>query len=113
MSRRRRCEVAARANADINGQCNWLLDHSSVAITKKFLKAVNQTIREIAKNPDTGSFAETEYSNGSQLSIRCLPVRGFEKIAVYYVVKTDSVRILRVVHGARRITSSMMIDDER
>ena len=106
-----RCDVTARADADISGQCNWLLDHSSVAITKKFLKAVNQTIRDIAKNPDSGSFAETEDSDGIQLSTRYRAIHGFEKLLMYYVVKPDRVRILRVLHAARRITASMILDD--
>ena len=70
-----------------------------------------QTILNIAENPESGSFAETEDSIGHTLSTRCRAVRGFEKIAVYYAVKTDGVQILRVLHGARRITSSMIVDE--
>ena len=108
---RQRCLVTPRADADIAAQCRWLVDHSPEAVAKKFLKAVSQTIRDIAGNPESGSFAETEDSEGIQLSTRYRAVRGFEKLLVYYVVKPDRVRILRVLHAARRITASMILDD--
>ena len=106
----RRYQVAPIADADISAQCHWLMVQS-VAVSKKFLKAVHQTILNIAENPESGSFAETEDSNGLRLSTRYRAIRGFEKVAVYYVVKPDGVRILRVLHGARRITASMIQDD--
>ena len=106
----RRYQVTPIADADISAQCLWLMDRS-VAVAKKFLKAVHQTILNIAENPESGSFAETEDSDGLTLSTRYRAVRGFGKIALYYVVKTDGVRILRVLHGARRITASMILDD--
>ena len=106
----RRYEVSPIADADISAQCRWFMDRS-LAVAKKFLKAVHQTILNIAENPESGSFAETEDSIGHTLSTRRRAVRGFEMITVYYVAKIDGVRILRVLHGARRITSSMILDD--
>ncbi len=107
----RRCHVTPRADADIAAQCGWLVDHSSVTVAKKFLKAVNQTIQDIGKNPESGSFAEAEDSIGVQLSTRYRAVRGFENLLVYFVVKPDRVRVLRVLHAARRITVSMILDN--
>ncbi len=107
----RRGHVTPRADADISAQCSWLLNQSTVVIAKKFLTAVNQTIQEISKNPESGNYAETDDSNDVQSSTRYRAVRGFEKLSVYYVVKPDCVRILRVLHSARRITPYMIHDD--
>lgn len=107
---RGRYQVAPIADADISGQCSWFMG-KSLAVARKFLKAVHQTILDVADNPESGSFVETEDSDGLRLSTRYRAIRGFEKIAVYYVVKPDGVRILRVLHGARRITAFMILDD--
>lgn len=46
----RRYQVTPIADADISAQCRWFMDRS-VAVAKKFLKAVHQTILNIAENP--------------------------------------------------------------
>lgn len=66
---------------------------------ERFLAAVDRTVRRIAERPDIGS--TRLWRNPALRGIRAWPVVGFERYIVYYRRQApDSLRILRVLHGA-------------
>lgn len=106
---KRRIEIMPRADSDIDSQFLWLADRS-VTVAKKFLSSVKRTIQTIGKNPESGSLAETDDPENVGLSVRCRPLVGFPNHLVFYTAIPNGVRIQRVLHGARRITRSMIQD---
>lgn len=69
------------------------------AAAERFLMAVDRTVRRIAERPDIGS--TRLWRNPVLRGVRAWPVVGFERYIVYYRRQTsDSLRILRLLHGA-------------
>ena len=50
-------------------------------------------------------------SNSALMGLRSWPVEGFGEIRVYYVVRSDVIRVIRVLHGKRDLLS--VLADER
>lgn len=66
---------------------------------ERFLGAVDRTFRRIAEQPDIGS--TRLWRNPALRGVRAWPVVRFARYVVYYRRQTpDSLRILRVLHGA-------------
>ena len=107
---KRRIEIMPRADSDIDSQFVFLAKQSKV-VARKFLNAVKRTIQTIGQNPATGSLAETDNSDDVGLKVRSRPVAGFPSHSVFFIAIPNGVRIQRVLHSARRITASMIIDD--
>lgn len=64
-----------------------------------FLMAVARAVSRIAERPDIGS--TRLWRNPALRGVRAWPVIGFERYIVYYRRQTpDSLRILRLLHGA-------------
>ena len=98
-----------RAKADVDAQVFWFAKRSH-ELALRFLEAAQGTALEIAQNPDSGSIYDDDYV-GTQRTIRYRKVEGFPNHLMYFVSQPDGMRILRVLHSARRITASMIQDD--
>ena len=107
---KRRIEIMPRADSDIDSQFVFLSKQSK-AVARKFLIEVNRTIQTIGKKPESGSLAETDDPDDVGLNVRTRPVEGFPSHLVFFIAIPDGVRIQRVLHAARRITASMILDD--
>ena len=97
-----------RAKADVDAQVFWFAKRSH-ELALRFLMAAQATALEIARNSDSGSIWDS--GDGTQRTIRYRSVRDFPNQQMYFVSEPDGVKILRVLHSARRITASMMLDE--
>ena len=71
------------------------------AAAERVLDAVEETFRQLARNPDCGVLYPTR--NRKLRELRMFPVSGFPNYLVFYRVETASIRILYVTHGARHL----------
>jgi plasmid stabilization system protein ParE len=65
------------------------------------LDAVEETFRQLARQPDCGVLYPTR--NRKLQALRMLPVTGLHNYLVFYRTEAESVRILYVTHGARHL----------
>lgn len=65
----------------------------------RFLDALDETLRVLARNPRMGS--PREFENEALAGVRCFPVHGFSKHLVFYRPRDGVIEVLRVLHGAR------------
>ena len=70
-------------------------DNPTAAISQ--LEKFDKSISQLAMNPSLGVIPKDERLN--KLGYRMLIV---DKYLVFYVVKTETVQIRRIIHGARR-----------
>jgi toxin ParE1/3/4 len=67
----------------------------------RFLDAVDESIEAICKRPHIG--APKPLKNPILSGLRSWAVKGFEDVLIFYVVRPDALRVVRVLHGRRDI----------
>ena len=79
----------------------YLLTAEAPEIALRFREAVKRTIQSLGQNPHVGP----RYSSGNPRlrNLRSWPVVGFEAIRIYYVLETDAMHIIRILHGRRDV----------
>jgi toxin ParE1/3/4 len=65
-------------------------------------------IARLAEMPEIGALRE--FTNPRLVNVRLWPIPNFSKYLIFYQATPDSLRILRVLHGARDIPA--LFDDE-
>lgn len=91
------------ARQDILRQYTWYLEQDVPAVADRFLLAVSQSIGVLVDFPEAG--VPRQMSNPQLAGLRAWPVKGFEEIRVYYIVRTDQVEVIRILHGRRDINA--------
>lgn len=69
----------------------------------RFVDTVEQAFARLSEMPEIGSL--WEFANPRLAGVRVWPVPKFSRYLIFYQVTQDSIRILRVLHGARDIPS--------
>lgn len=87
---------------DIYDLARYLLGHSEDA-ARRFVDAVQQTLKELASMPGMGSLKD--FGDPALLGVRSWRVQGFPNYLIYYLVLNDGIDVLAVMHGARNIES--------
>ena len=87
------------AKRDLIEQFVWYAENASIEVAERFLKATDATLDRLAKAPEIGIpvLAERDELHG----LRRYPVRGFEKMLLFYFPLSNGVDLVRVVHGSR------------
>lgn len=67
---------------------------------QRFLAACDETFMFLANNKNVG--AMRTFRDSSLKDVRMWRVKGFEKYLVFYQPLSDGIKILHVVHSARR-----------
>ena len=100
-ARRRQARVRylPRAKRDVFECALYLADTAGVPTAERFMDAIEKTQARIADNPAVGS--PRAFPDPRLRGLRQWPVRGFRNYLVYYVLSSDDVRIVRVLHAAR------------
>ena len=80
----------------------------SVEAAMRFVSAARSTIESLSESPIRGARFETDIR--PLAGIRWVPVAGFDKYMVFYLVNEADVHVIRVLHGARDL-SSVLGDD--
>jgi toxin ParE1/3/4 len=81
----------------------YLIEENSPIAAERFLKAVKTAIVQVCKRPGLG--VPITLSNPRLAGLRSWPVAGFPVIRVYYLVSENLVRVVRVLHGKRDIST--------
>jgi len=67
----------------------------------RFRDAVRLTVQSLRRQPFLGPHYPVR---SPQLqNLRFWPVAGFEAVGVYYLVDSDTVRVIRILHGKRDV----------
>jgi toxin ParE1/3/4 len=70
---------------------------------ERFFQGIEETCERLARAADAGS--PFEYAPESMPGMRFVPVKHFPKHLVFYRIAGDEVRIHRVLHSARDLSS--------
>lgn len=84
------------------------LANDNVNAASRLIEAVEIAFERLSQMPEIGSIRE--FSNPRLSCVRMWPVPKFPRYLIFYQVVEDSIRILRVLHGARDIPA--LFDDE-
>jgi toxin ParE1/3/4 len=105
-----RIQIAQRAEQDMVLQYRWYLDNADLDVAERYLLAVHETIQTIAGQPDLGirrHFAAPELVNIRSFQIR----RPFDRHLLFYL-EGQTLRIERVMHGARELPRRLLEEPE-
>ena len=102
---RRRITRRPRAEADLTDQFVYYLTTGGAELAERFLTAVEAAAERLLETPGIG--VKRSFRHPSLQGLRMHPVRGFERHLVFYRERDDGIEIVRVLHGARDISSVM------
>jgi toxin ParE1/3/4 len=96
----RRVIIDPEADRDIEEEFNYLADRNMDAALR-FLQATTDTFEKLAEMPGMGSLRQ--FKNPKLAGVRMWPIKGFENYLVFYLTTEESIKVVRVLHGARNI----------
>ena len=102
--------IALRAEQDMTLQYRWYLEHADSDVAERYLQAVHETIRGIAEWPTLGRrrhFRAPELANVRSIQVK----KPFDCHLLFYI-QGDTLRIERVMHGARDLPQRLLEDPE-
>ena len=92
--------VSTRAEADLTHQYRWYLENASVEVAERFLTSFDATVETLAAHPGLGR--ATRFRSLELAGIRSFPIRRrFSVHIIFYRTSGDTLRVERVMHGAR------------
>ena len=77
----------------------YLIDQSLPEIADRFKDAVRHTVESLRQHPLVG--ARYRLSAPQLHNLRSWPVAGFEAIRIYYLLDSEAIHVIRVLHGKR------------
>jgi toxin ParE1/3/4 len=93
--------VRLKAARDLDQIAAYLATEGSDDVGKRFLKAVHETFRLLATNPNLGW--RPQVGLRKLKGVRSFRIGDFEKVLIFYRPTPQGIEILRVLHGARNI----------
>jgi toxin ParE1/3/4 len=94
--------IRPRARDDIIRQFRWyLVEQDTPVAAFGFVEAVEESVNQLSLMPHLG--APRELRNAALKGLRIWPVQGFDDFLICYVTQSDTVRVIRVLHGKRDI----------
>jgi toxin ParE1/3/4 len=91
------------AERDLSDQAEYLTQHQNLPTGLRFLRAAEETIRLLARQPEMGT--RTECRSSFLEGMRMFPLKRFPNHLVFYRYMKSDIEIIRVLHGARDIES--------
>lgn len=93
-----------QAVIDVYRHAAYLADHGGLAVAKRFVKAVEQTIARLAESPGIGHLWESDHPRLADL--RCSSVGRFRNHLVFYrPLPEGGILVVRVLHGAQDVNA--------
>ena len=77
----------------------YLIDQNLPEIADRFRDAVRHTVESLRQHPLVG--ARYRLSAAQLHNLRSWPVAGFEAIRIYYLLDSEAIHVIRVLHGKR------------
>ena len=102
--------IALRAEQDMTLQYRWYLDHAELNVAEGYLLAVHETIQRIAEWPGLGRrrrFRALQLAHIRSIQVK----RPFDCHLLFYM-ESDTLRIERIMHGARDLPERLLEDPE-
>lgn len=93
-------EISSAASADILEQADWFASRKDRELSQRWEEAVSETVLSLFQFPESG--ARCDLGPGALEAVRRLPVRNFPRHLIFYCVVDGKLKILRILHGARR-----------
>lgn len=93
---RRRQDV----DEDVLELARYLIDQSEDA-ARRFVDAVQTTLKNLAQTPGMGS--RKEFDDPELADVRSWRVDGFPNHLIYYFPLSDGIDVLAIIHGARDV----------
>ena len=101
--------VKPAARSDILEQLRYYADTGGDHVGDRFLAAIRECFSVAAQSPLTGS--PRHFDNPALDGLRSRTILGFGTIRVYYLVRGETVIVVRVLHGRRDLQSILDADD--
>jgi toxin ParE1/3/4 len=96
-----------RAWEDVQESAAYLAAEAGAATADRFLDAIIEWTAKVAGMPRMG--APCNFSHAELKDLRRFPMHEFENWLIFYRPTETGIEVLRVLHGARDITS--ILDD--
>jgi toxin ParE1/3/4 len=88
----------------------YLVTENAPDVAFRFLDAVDDSIEQLLPVPHIG--APRHFTNPALEGLRSWPVKDFEDIRIYYLLRPDLLRVVRVLHGRRDIQTILEHENE-
>jgi toxin ParE1/3/4 len=95
--------VKEAAEQDILSQFEWYAAQGLADIARRFHAAIYNAIEAVTAMPHAGTPRPSR--NPRLEGLRSWPVKGFDEINVYYLVGSDVLTVVRVLHDKRDIAA--------
>jgi len=105
----RRIYKEALAELDLIEHIDYLQDQASAEFALRFIDAVEHALERLTEQPAIG--ARREFADPRLVGIRMWPVPEFPRYLIFYQHSDDEIRVLRVLHSSRDITSLFSSED--
>jgi toxin ParE1/3/4 len=79
----------------------YLVDQNVPQIALRFRDAVHRTVDSLREHPLVG--VRYVSKRPKLQNLRSWPVAGFEAVRIYYLVETDAIHVIRILHGKRDV----------
>jgi toxin ParE1/3/4 len=98
-----RLSVLPSARTDVRNQVEYYLELGLPHVADHFQLAVSNAIRVAMKRPRAGS--PQRLHNPALAGLRTWAVKGFDQFRIYYVASEDTLKVVRVLHSKRDIST--------
>ena len=85
---------------DVLELAEFLIEQSEDT-ARRFVDAVQKTLKELAGMPGMGS--RKEFADPALAQVRSWRVEGFPNHLIYYIPMVDGIDVLAILHGARDV----------
>lgn len=102
-----RVVLRPRAHHDLVGRAEYLA-RSSRAVARRFLSAMNHALDRLTQMPLIGGVWDDE--NEAIRDVRCWSLPDFENDLIFYRVTTDTIEVVRILHGAQDIAKILALE---
>lgn len=93
--------IQLSAREDILNQYRYYLDEAAIDAAERFLLAADASIHALVEMPEIGVAKKSK--NRHLAGLRIWQVSGFDEFWIYYLVRSDVLQVVRVLHGKRDI----------
>ena len=94
--------VQEAAERDVLCQFEWYAERGLTDVARRFRLAVKSGVDELLASPQAG--APKSVANIELEGLRTWSVQ-FDEFRIYYLVRDDLIKVLRILHGRRDIAS--------
>jgi toxin ParE1/3/4 len=94
--------ILPSARTDIRQQIEYYLELDLPRVADRFQLAVNASTRAALQRPNAGSL-RWPFHNPALNGLRTWVVKGFDQFRIYYLVRQDTLMVVRVLHDKRDI----------